>query len=92
MLVAPTALSISAGAALQSANHVLARYHADQPLIAFDHRHAPDAVVYHKLKHPRQLGFFPDIDKFRNVALRDTVVVFRVMESAVVCSRNLYKV
>jgi hypothetical protein len=65
LTVASVELRFFAGAELQSTNHVLARYHAKQPLIAFDHRYASDAMIDHELKHPRQLGFPPDIDEFR---------------------------
>jgi hypothetical protein len=58
-------------AALQRTHHVFTRDHTDQSLIAFNYRDASDAVIDHELKHPRQLGFDPDVDEVGRHDIRD---------------------
>jgi hypothetical protein len=70
---------INLDAVLQRTHQVLARDHADEPQITFDHRHASEPMIDHELKHPGQLRFCPDIDELwghdvRNSSLHQIVV------------------
>jgi hypothetical protein len=60
-----------ASAAPQGPHHVFAGNDTRKLLIAIDHWHASDPVIYHQLKHPRQSGIRPDIDEFRGHDIGD---------------------